>query len=64
MSTDIKTRLISRKHVKALALAFAENRAHRFTRVGGDFFVKCEANLREFVRNYVGRLPSKGKTIT
>ena len=63
MSTGIKTRLISRKHVKALALATAAKRAHKFTRVGGEFFIRCEANLKEFVRSYVGSLPSKGKTI-
>jgi hypothetical protein len=64
MSAGIKTRLISRKHVKALALSVAEKRAHRFTRVGGEFFMKVEANVRQFVRGYVERLPSKGKTIT
>jgi hypothetical protein len=50
--------------VKALALEIAAKRAHRFTRDGGEFLVKCEANLKEFIRNHVGRLPSKGKTIT
>ena len=63
MTADIHTRLISRKHVKAFALAVAGKRAHQFTRVGGEFFVKCEANLKEFIRAYVGSLPSKGKTI-
>ena len=63
MSESIKTRLISRKHVKAFALSMAERRAHRFTRVGGEFLLKCEAHLKEFIRGYVGRLPSKGKTI-
>lgn len=63
MSTEVHTRLISRKHVKAAALAAAAKRAHKFTRVGSEFFVKCEANLKEFIRNYVRRLPSKGKTI-
>ena len=63
MSAEAKTRLISRKHVKAFALAAASRRAHKFTRVGGEFFIKCEANLKEFIRNYVGSLPSKGKTI-
>lgn len=58
------TKLISRKHVKAYALAVAEHRAHKFTRVGADFFIKCEGQLKEFIRNYVSRLPSKGKTIT
>ena len=64
MSTDIKTKLISRKHVKAFALAVAEQRAHKFTRVGGEFFIKVEANVKEFIRSYVRSLPSKGKTIT
>ena len=63
MSGDIKVRLINRKRVKEFALDMAQGRAHRFTRVGGEFFLKCEANLKEFVRNYVRRLPSKGKTI-
>lgn len=63
MSADVKTRLISRKHVKYYALAVASHREHKFTRVGGEFFVKAEAHLKEFIRNYVGRLPSKGKTI-
>ena len=64
MSAEPKTRLISRKHVKAFALAAAAKRAHRFTRVGGAFFIKVEANVKEFIRTYVQRLPSKGKTIT
>jgi len=60
----VKTKLISKKHVKQFALDMAKNRAHKFTRVGGDFFIKCEGNIKEFIRNYVQRLPSKGKTIT
>ncbi len=64
MSTDIKTKLISRKHVKAYALAMAEQRTHKFTRVGGEFFIRCEAHLKEFIRRHVRQLPSKGKTIT
>jgi hypothetical protein len=63
MSTEVKTRLISRKHVKEFALAAASHRAHKFTRVGGEFLLKAEAHLKEFIRSYVGRLPSKGKTI-
>ena len=55
--------LINKKHVKMFALEMAKGRAHKFTRVGGDFLIKCEANLKEFVRGYVRRLPSKGKTI-
>jgi len=55
--------LLNRRQVKQYALARASHRAHKFTRVGGDFYVKCEARLREFIQNYVHSLPSKGKTI-
>ena len=58
------TTLINRKHVKAFALAMAAQRSHKFTRVGGDFFIKVEGQVKEFIRNYVKSLPSKGKTIT
>ena len=64
MSAGIKTRLISRKHVKDFALAMAVQRSHKFTRVGGEFFFKAEAHLKEFIRHYVRSLPSKGKTIS
>jgi hypothetical protein len=63
VSNDIKVKLINRSQVKKFALDMARTRAHKFTRVGGPFFIQCEANLKEFVRNYVHRLPSKGKTI-
>ena len=63
MSRGIKVKLISKKHVRQFTMHMAESRAHKFTRVGGEFFLKCEANLKEFIRNYVHRLPSKGKTI-
>jgi hypothetical protein len=55
--------LINRRKVKEFALEMAKSRAHKFTRVGGDFLIKCEGNLKEFIRNSVRRLPSKGKTI-
>ncbi len=55
--------LINRKAVKDFALAMAEGRAHRFERVGRPFFDQCEAALKAFIREYVKRLPSKGKTI-
>jgi len=42
--------LLNRRKVKEFALLQAQQRAHKFTRVGGDFYVKCEANLREFIR--------------
>jgi hypothetical protein len=41
----------------------AGKRAHRFTRVGGEFYIKCEANLKQFIGDYIHRLPSAGKTI-
>jgi hypothetical protein len=56
--------LLNRKHVRMHALASAKQRTHQFTRVGDEFFIKCEANLKEFIRGYVRSLPSKGKTIT
>ncbi len=62
MST-VTVKLISKKHVKQFALDMAKARAHKFTRVGGDFLIKCEGHLKEFIRSYVQRLPSKGKTI-
>jgi hypothetical protein len=62
-TTVISTPLISRKKVKAFALEVAEKRYHRFTRVGDDFYLKCEGALKDFIRRYVHQLPSKGKTI-
>ena len=61
--SPIKVKLINRSQVKRFALDMAKGRAHKFTRVGGAFFMQCESNLKEFIRNYVHRLPSKGKTI-
>ncbi|OJU97801.1 MAG: hypothetical protein BGO12_04405 [Verrucomicrobia bacterium 61-8] len=60
----MKTALINRRHTRALALSVAGKRAHKFTRVGEEFLVRCDAHLREFICRYVHRLPSKGKTIT
>jgi hypothetical protein len=58
-----KTKLINRKQVKEFTLHEAENRAHKFTRVSGEFFLTCEAYLKEFIRAHIRRHPSKGKTI-
>jgi hypothetical protein len=55
--------LINRTKVKEFALEMAKHRAHKFTRVGRDFFIKCEVNLKTFIRSQVHSLPSKGKTI-
>jgi hypothetical protein len=63
MSIEFKTRLISKKHVRQFALEMAKTRAQKFTRVGIEFYVKCEANLKQFIRNHVSSIPSKGKTI-
>ena len=56
--------LINRRKVKEFALEMAKHRAHKFTRVGSEFFIKCEGHLKAFIRNQVHSLPSKGKTIT
>jgi hypothetical protein len=59
--------LMNRRKVREFALEMAKHRAHKFTRVGSGFLVKCEvkceANLQTFIRNQVHSLPSKGKTI-
>jgi len=59
----IMASLLNKRQVRAYALHRAGLRAHKFTRVGNGFHVKCEAHLREFIGNYIHRLPSKGKTI-
>ena len=63
MSIGFKTLLIKRRQVRQFSLESAKVRAHRFTRVSGKFLFTCEAHLKEFIRAYVRRLPSKGKTI-
>ena len=55
--------LINRRQVRQYTLHRAQTRAHKFTRVGAGFYVKCEAYLREFINNQVHRHPSKGRTI-
>jgi DNA replication initiation complex subunit (GINS family) len=55
--------LLNKRQVRELALTQAKQRAHKFTRVGNEFYVRCEANLREFIHNAIHRLPSVGKTI-
>lgn len=59
----MSTKLINRKQVKLFTMEMAKNRVHKFTRVGGEFFIKCEVNLKEFIRIEVQRHPSVGKTI-
>jgi hypothetical protein len=55
--------LINKSKVKGFALEMAKHRHHKFTRVSKEFFPKCEALLKNFIRNHVQSLPSKGKTI-
>ncbi len=55
--------LINQSKVKQFALEMAKTRAHKFTRVGGDFLARCEGQMKSYIREYVHRLPSKGKTI-
>lgn len=55
--------LLNKRQIKEYTLHRAQSRAHKFTRVGQDFYPKCEARLREFIDGYIHRLPSKGRTI-
>jgi hypothetical protein len=54
---------VNRRKVKAFALEAAKSRHHKFTRVGSGFYILCEAMLKQFIRDHIHRLPSKGKTI-
>jgi hypothetical protein len=56
--------LMNRTKVKEFALEMAKHRAHKFTRAGSAFFIKCEANLWTFIRNQIHSLPSKGTTLS
>src|ERR1035437_2282518 len=53
--------LINRRKVKEFALEMGKHRAHKFTRVGSKFFIKCEVNLKTFIRNQVHSLLSLAK---
>ncbi|MEQ2009518.1 MAG: hypothetical protein ABMA26_22275 [Limisphaerales bacterium] len=55
--------MLNRSKVRQFALTMAEQRAHKFTRVGSEFFVRCEVQLKNFIRDQVHRHPSKGRTI-
>ncbi|NBV25460.1 MAG: hypothetical protein EBS05_26560 [Proteobacteria bacterium] len=58
-----KTPMLNRSKVKQFTMTTAEKRAHKFTRVGSEFFVRCEVQLKNFIRDQVHRHPSVGKTI-
>jgi len=55
--------MINRRKVKLFALEMAKSRAHKFTRVGKEFYDRCEAQLKNYIRDQVHRHPSVGKTI-
>ena len=55
--------MINRRKVKLFALEMAKSRAHKFTRVGSEFYDRCEAQLKNYIRQEVHRHPSVGKTI-
>jgi hypothetical protein len=63
--TKATYKLICVSKVKKFALEYAKvNRAQKFSRVGEDFLIACEANLKTFIQGRVGSHPSKGKTLT
>jgi len=55
--------MLNRRKVKLFALEMAKSRAHKFTRVGKEFYDRCEVNLKNFIRSQVHSHPSKVKTI-
>jgi hypothetical protein len=55
--------MVNKARLRLYALDVAAQRHHRFTRVGGEFIDKADAQLRTWVRDYIRNLPSKGKTI-
>ena len=57
------SRLVNRRRLKAFALEVANARAHKFSRLSESFCHICEPNLPQFIKSYIQRLPSKGKTI-
>ena len=55
--------MLNKRKVKLFALGMAKTRAHKFTRVGKEFYDRCEVNLKNYIRSQVHSHPSKGKTI-
>lgn len=58
-----RTPLLNQSQVRQFALTMAQQRAHKFNRVGGTFFVRCEVQLKNFIRDQVHRHPSVGRTL-
>lgn len=59
----IKTPLLNQAKVRALALALAQQRARKFSRVSNEFYVGAEAALRNYIRQRVANHPSVGITL-
>jgi hypothetical protein len=55
--------MLNKRKVKLFALEMAKTRAHKFTRVGKEFYDRCEVNLKNYIRSQVHSHPYKGKTI-
>ena len=55
--------LLNKANVKKYALAKAEHRAHKLTRVSAELYDAAEAVLRDWIETQVERQPSFGKTI-
>lgn len=58
-----QTPMLNRSKVRQFTMTRAEQRAHTFTRVGSEFYLRCEAQLKNYIRDQVHRHPSVGKTI-
>lgn len=58
-----ETPLINRAKVKSLALACAQQRARKFTRVGAEFYVAINAAVANAVSSRVANHPSVGVTL-
>jgi hypothetical protein len=43
---NVKAHLVNRTHVKEAALELPVSRAHKVNRVPGEFFLKCEPNMK------------------
>ena len=51
--SQVKVKLLNKAKVKEFALEMAKTRAHKFTRVGGDFLLLCEETSKtSFSRLY------------
>jgi hypothetical protein len=55
--------LINKKNTRDFALYAAKGRAHKFSRVSADYYLRAESALKEWIRKDLNTLPSVGKTI-